>query len=92
MRTAERYPAFAEGWIVIDARDAPSLRNAIGCRIYKSARGAAAKLQRARVGVPGDAGYLHAVPVDEPNGVFALSYIDADGVVVRPDGTIRLEV
>ena len=91
MRNAERYPAFAEGWIVIDARDAPSLRNAIGCKIFKTARGAGAKLRAARLARL-DAEYLHAVPVNEPSGVFALDYIDADGVVVRPDGSIRLEM
>ena len=90
MRTAARYPAFAEGWIVIDARDAPSLRNAIGSRIYKSARGAAAKLSRSK-SMREDALNLHAVPVDGANGVYALDYIDADGVVVRRDGSIRLE-
>lgn len=97
MRTADKYPAFKDGWIVIDDRNAPSLRHAIGCRIYKTPRAAIAKSARAVRGLAiRDAIHLRVVPVDgesrDPSGerVFATDYIDAEGVTVRPDGTIRL--
>lgn len=87
--TAERFPDFAEGWIVIDARDAPTLANAIGSRIYKTARGCSAAWARACRG-RSDGKYIHAVPVNGPNGVFAIDYIFAGDVIVNKDGVIRM--
>ena len=92
MRTAERYPEFAGGWIVIDARQAPSLRHAIGARIWRQRRSAEAFAQRSknRLGRQ-ESQHIHVVPVEGQTEIFALAYIDADGVVVHYDGTIRME-
>ena len=88
MTTADRFPAFANGWIVIDARDAPRLANAIGCRVYKTER--AARALRERVARwRNDAEYLHAIPVRGRNTAFALPFVFADDVTVSADGTIR---
>ena len=89
--TASLFPAFTGGWIVIDARDAPRLANAIGCRIYKRRHAADAKLAISKHG-RSDSEYLHVVPVDGPNGIFALDFIGADGVTVRPNGEIRIRL
>lgn len=93
MKTADRYPAFADGFIVIDDRDAPSLRHAIGARIYRRRTAALAMQERSRRGLnPEIQPHIMVVPVDGSNGVFVLDYIDADGVTVGlAAGTIRLE-
>ena len=92
--TASLFPAFAGGWIVIDACDAPNLTNAIGSRIFKSQRGAEAARDKARrfLRAPDVGERIHAVPVDGPNGIFALDFIGADGVTVRPNGEIRIRL
>lgn len=92
-KTAEKYPEFKDGFIVIDARSAPRLANAIGSRIWKRRSAADAMARRAKFSLARlDAQYIHVVPVEGQTDVFALDYIGADGVVVKKDGTIRLEV
>ena len=91
MKTAERFPKFAAGWIVIDTADAPRLANAIGSRIWRRRTHAVAFAEKSRVmrSVP-DMRRIQVVPVDGPNQWFAVDYIDADDVTVRPDGQIRM--
>lgn len=90
-RTADRYPAFKDGWIVIDARDAPRLANAIGSRIWRQRKAADAFAQRCRNNLARlEAQYIHVVPVDGQNAVFALDFIGADDVIVGANGYIRI--
>lgn len=91
MKTADAFPAFKDGLIVIDDRDAPSLRNAIGSRIYRRRSAANGAFERACVmlSVP-EMQHIKVVPVDGKNSVFALDYIDDGDCVVSADGAVRV--
>lgn len=89
--TATLFPAFASGFVVLDARGAPSLRRAIGSRVFLRRTSAESFARRTRSGLArNDAEHVHVVPVDGPNDVFALDYVDAAGVVVGANGYIRI--
>ena len=91
MKTSERFTDFKDGYIVIDARDAPRLANAIGSRIYKSKGGAVLAAERARrFFKPDVAEHIVVVPVEGQNDTFAVPFIFADGVIVNKTGEIRM--
>jgi hypothetical protein len=91
MKVSETYPAFKDGFIVIDVRKAPTLRQAIGARIFRTRKAAdvfAQRVKQQRVRL--EAQHVHVVPVEGPTDVFALDYIDATGVIVDRVGAIRI--
>ena len=68
-----------KGYVILDARrPSPSLRHAVGSRVYMTRRGAEARMAEARLGrAPEDAASLAVVPAED---------VDCEGVTVGANG------
>jgi hypothetical protein len=84
-------PEYADGFVAIDVRDPPSLRHAIGSRIYKRRSAAEGRATLARRGNPTDADHYHVVPVEGPSEHFAVDHLDAEGVTIGANGYLSME-
>jgi hypothetical protein len=76
VKLSKQYPQWAQGWILIDDRDTPSLERAIGAQIFYSQKGAIERRAKCANGQQ-----LSAVPVGD---------LDCSAVTVSITGRITV--